>query len=280
MVNCLVTKLKSVVNNDALFKMGELAFIVPKNTNNWVSIESLAKDGLYMLYTLRSNDANVYFSDSTYSVDNGKTTRSGDNLYIKNGSSEDVYLICEDKYRIRELFSWDHQDNVSLALPFETGNFLKYLPNLRHLRIKEGNIVSKNLIECSSLTVIKLSNNISTIDLNDINRLTNIQSLYFWVSTLRGNISLLSPLINMTSLQISYCNGTFGTLESLLEGLLTNGKTSNLDCYIYNNTNEITFHNVKTQTKHYICAFSTNSISVSVDNVVVATYNGSTWTYA
>lgn len=278
--NCLVTKLKSVVNNDALCKIDEFAFIVPKNTNNWIRIDSSSKGGQFMLFTLRSEDANVYFSNSTYSENYGKTIRSADNVYIKNSSSEDVYLILEDKWRIRKMFEYEHQDYVRLSPIFENGNFLKWLTNITYLSIHGSKIESKYIKECSSLTTVKLFNSTKTINLDDLKGLPNITQLYFWSSPLQGDISLLGSLATITSLQISYCTGTSGTLESLLEGLLTNGKTGNLDCVIYDNTNEITFHNVKTQNKHYICSFSTNSISVSVDNVVIATYNGSTWTYA
>lgn len=278
MENCLVKKLKSVVDNNELCRMNELTFIVPKNTNNWVRIDSIAKNGKYMLYTLRGGN-NVYFSDSSYSENYGKTIRSSDNLYIKNSSSEDAYLVLEDMYLITKLFAWDHQGDVRLSELFEDGNFLEYLTIFTELRIQQGNIDSENLKNCNSLTVLKLIQNAAAVNLDDIKGITSIQNLYLYSCKLLGNISLLDSMINMTSLQISYCTGTSGTLESLLEGLLSNGKTSDLDCFIYGNTNEITFNGVKTQTKHYICSFSTNSISVSVDNVVIATYNGSTWTY-
>lgn len=281
MGNCLKEQLKEQVQNNALFTLEEVLLVVPKNTNNRIRIRSKAKDGNYLKAELRSTSNSVCFcSDANYSDDLGKTIYSGDNFYIKNASSQDVYLALSDKKQIMSIFRYEYQASVQLAPLFANGEFFKYLPDLSEILIKEGSINSKYLSELSSVTNLLLQYNNEAIDFNDISSMTSLQVLNLVSDTIRGDISLLSPLVNLSNLTLTYSSGTSGTLESFLEGLLTNGKTTNIDCLIHKNTNDITFNGIKTQySKHYIASFGNNSITVTIDNNVIGTFNGSTWTY-
>lgn len=281
MGNCLKTQLKAVVNNDNLVKMDEILFVVPKNTNNWVRINNASLDGRFAKFTLVSESNSVYFtSTDSYSDNLGKEIYSPDNVYIKNASSDDVLLRMDHKERIKGLFEYNHQDNVRLADSFKDGNVLQYLPMLDQMYYHINTISSKNLAKCNSLTNIHFFGGEVFTDFNDIKNMPQITQLEVFSCPIIGNLTLLSSLTNLTSLLIRYCTGTSGTLESFLEGLLTNGKTTDIDCFIYENTNPITFNGTQTQyNKHYIVSFGTNSITVKIDNNVIGTFNGSTWTY-
>ena len=282
-MKCLVTKFDGSVVNDGLVTKDELLFVVPKNTTNWVMFKSSAKNGHYVILTLRSTSNSVYFcTDNTYSDNLGKSLETGGNAYIKNGSNEDVYMSLSDKDQLIDIFRFGHQDSVKLAPLFVGGEFLQYVPGLKNIIFRNDYIDSKYLAGITAqIDGIELVDNQLPINLNDIKNLTSLTSVKFIAESIRGDIALLSSLVNLTILTITYNTGTSGTLESLLVGLLGNGKTTSLDCFIYNNTNPITFNGSATiYNKHYICSFDTNSITVKIDGNTIGTYNGSTWTYA
>lgn len=285
MENCFIQKIKSAVNNNNLCTLDGLLLVVPKNTNNFVVITSTAVEGHYLTFTLKGDPSSVYFcSNSSYNDNLGQTKESANNLYIKNESNEDAFLLVSDRYRIRHLFDWTHQDNVRFAQIFEDGYFLSELPSLTYLYYSNGYIESQNLKGCAALKELNLDYHKVNINLDDIKDISTLETFSVNASNIRGDISLLSSLKKLKNLVITYCTGTSGTLESLFEGLSVNRATSsNLDCFVYSNNPNIMFNSVATLSgKHYIVTFTPNDtkkISVSVDNVEIAYYNGSIWTY-
>lgn len=74
--------------------------------------------------------------------------------------------------------------------------------------------------------------------------------------------------------------GVTGTLESLLELWLTNGATSDYTVKVQGSG--VTFHNEAIANTRYV-RFATNSITVATDSnfaSVVASYNGTAWSYS
>ena len=203
-------------------------------------------------------------------------------MYIKNASNRDAKLQIGNRYAIKRMFDWGYQNGVQLASFFKDGEFFQHLPVLTTLFYIDGEFNTKYL-RGTSLTTLELREfRKFALDLSDISAITTLTSLKLYSDLLKGDAVSLAALTSLSTLQIAYCSGLGNcTLESILVGMLNNGRVSgDLDCNIYRNTNPITFHDVQpTSSQHYIATFSSGSISVSLNSSVVATYDGSTWTY-
>lgn len=137
MKNCLVTKLKSAVNNDSLERLGALEVKVA--TKNWISTIAL-----YKCYITDGSDASVSILGDNAVVFNSSVgwTRSDDNKEITSnpGTATSHYfdidpsnvdyvtLRCYNKYCIRTL------DNV---VDLDV-NMLKSCANIEYLKVVEG----------------------------------------------------------------------------------------------------------------------------------------------
>lgn len=173
MENCLVTKLKGVVQNDNLPKLGELKIIVhhrdSEPSNRYIGIGApsgsagskarVVGDGAYFYTGHGQSEVNVGtevndFRQWTYGVSNPP-----------EGQTYTIYL--ENKYNIHTVY--DNWYN----LEFDDLSFIKYLTE-------------------NNLNAVSLTNNYKSYDINDICGNLSIPSLTFTSSLLTGDINDLN----------------------------------------------------------------------------------------
>lgn len=91
-----------------------------------------------------------------------------------------------------------------------------------------------------------------------------------------GNINTLSNKIGLTAINLTDTE-VVGTIEDLCEGFVRNGKTSDVSLTILRTS--VTFNGQALSASIYV-SFATNSCTIKdVSDNVLATYNGSSWTY-
>lgn len=230
MENCLVKKLKSVVNNSDLTTLGALKLNVSKKTISNINqqklniraVEDIIVTAYGSGYFGTDNVSNIESQHyTTLSIPANTTTV----LFFKN---EDYTVEIKSKYG---LFTFSNAE-VSNSIVSINIDDLSYSYSLHYIAI-EGTSSVGNIKELSSLTELLTLNTANTQikgELQDISTLTTLTSLYISnCSNIKGSLSALQ---NMTSLQTLSFNHTniIGTTQDL-------GKLTSLSvCYVNRDT--------------------------------------------
>lgn len=248
MGNCLVTKLAEAVNNDKLPKLGELRFVV---TNN-----SEATSGVRVTFYSNSNTGKPvatlnsggnFYSNSTL------TTSVGGSLEIVSGWPDAYFgrgdiLLISNKYKLSALRVGNNDANDT-DIEFDIEQ-LAYCTSLTSLSLYGANVTGNakwlsgltsldtlNLVGCTllgglaylaipSITKMNLQGAVIEGNIGDLSSCTALTSLNIRNCTsLQGDISVFG---NFTSAATIDIRGTSlsGTLESVVQGLISNGATS------------------------------------------------------
>lgn len=187
MGNCLVTKLKEVVNNDSLLKLG----VVKLKVN---AFDGTPASGYQYELTIKTNGEPV-----TISVPNGayftvgsstlndpstrKTTYTWANtsltgFYFKYDSTYDIEIT--NKYAIVELYTHPLYAQHKIISPYI--DTLAYCTNLKRLDFEYTDISG---------------------DISALSTLSSIEQLYFMNTPLAGDISTFAPLSTLKTLRLS-----------------------------------------------------------------------------
>ena len=330
MENCLVTKLKGVVDNDNLPVLGTLRFKVLNNDELYFqNVEKVSIIG-----------GGHFCSDSSYSDNIGKmlVPETGTN-YIRAYVALDTAgvpcdILIKDSYGLQKLSS------TVVGRPILTGDFsqLNYRTpvNIRLTTDKDayGNLDSMDVsqlgaqegmsygitientssarnniefnieklaeISNASFKVVNLakskaygnifsisSRNLLYIDLNQTDVVGTINSFenntnITWLSlyscpSIYGNIESLYKLINTTRILLSGTAVT-GTIETLAEGMLAQGKTTEVQITVQYGT----FNNIPLNGGRVSLNFGSGTITVRQNTStgsILGTYSNGTWTY-
>ena len=140
--------------------------------------------------------------------------------------------------------------------------------------------VFSNMTQLTSLVlVIPVTGNLSS--LSGLINMQSIDIINIW--TLTGNISSLGTWTKCSQFHFSDAGSISGTLESLCSALMTNGKTSGTFNF-RGNGNSISFHGVVLPAGSYrYVRYLDGIITVATDNTfntIVGTYDGSSWSYS
>lgn len=154
-------------------------------------------------------------------------------------------------------------------------------PSFKELRFHNskayGNISA--LSGCTFLENIYLHNTDVAGDISSLAELTNLTWLSLYINeNVTGNIESLYKLTKTTRLLFSNTSVT-GTIEGLAEGMLAQGKTTEVQVTAKNTT----FHGVELANNRLSLNFGTGTVTVRQTNstgVVLGTYANGTWTYA
>lgn len=255
MNDCLLTQLKASVNNDGLSKLGILTLKVTPQTianTNQQRFGFRASNG--KVVTLKAYGG--YFATTPQNIEVDKlTTRviktaDVDVLYFKNA---EYHLEVENKYGLTILRNAGNANSI-VSINIDE---LPYCDELTQLSVNNsqsvGNITSiKNLI---GLTILSISNTNIEGDIANLSSLVSLTELGINTPGVYGDCVALK---NMTSLRnLSVRDGVYGnivnlskcisliegyvnlsmiegTLESLADGMVSNGRTSGT-CVIYGN---------------------------------------------
>ena len=216
MENCLVTKLKGVVNNSNLKKIGVLRFEVDvKSINRTNIIHSNIND--YCKFTIVSGPENgqIVKAGSSEALDVPKGTE-----FFLDNSADAYYFSKIGKYVIEitnkyNITKFEIKHHISILL-----NDMKYLSILDRVSLTGEKVVGNfNDLLTSYMIYMRLDN---TID--------NVQ--YISAETIVGDISKIANTPIVTFI-LECCNGITGDLSSL-------NSHSTLNTLVINNMNKIT----------------------------------------
>lgn len=297
--DCLVTKLKSNVDNPNLNVLGEFNIIVNEtSTERFLNVEAGKK-------TVRQG--NLYFSSTAGGASIG--TESDRNLiYVSAGSGK----IGIKKYGIfsfnaeKDSFVTDIADfKYSSALKSIEGTFSGilnyYFPNVfNKIRLKGTHSTCQIDLEflknCAletitgsvfhgdatlilgkeSLKVVEIEN--CPIEGTVTQFSENITTLNLAGTDVAGNISAMAQAYKAGYYAVG--NNMSGTVESFVEALYGT-KESNFTLYIPNsNKNLITLNGNVVKILAYSIKPENGSLNLYQSGTLVASYNGTTWTYA
>lgn len=227
MNNCLVTKLKAVVENNDLPLLGE--FQIKMN-----AIPSfLVNQTLYLQFNV---DSEIYTADGTKFVDDQGNPTS-DTVSFTANVGKYVFLptsaitICvKNKYNITDI-----RCNFARTEPFDVSN-LKYSSNITRIDAKlYGDIADLNGL--TSLTRLHLSNvpeyyNLDKVLIGNIGAINTLRSLTFLTiafSKLNGNLEDIGALTSLTNLQVGN-SGIGGSVEAFVDSQRTQATSPRTTC--------------------------------------------------
>ena len=246
MANCLVTKLKSVVNNDNLPKFGCLYF----------KAKTLASAGNYSYFLKLETNDEVTISikeegyqfrreDSQTSV-RSYTLRSSMGIVDFKFENGDYTVEVTNKYSITKIY-FGYATDIENKLLNVNIDELKFNSGLTELSLwnsvdTDGSLSS---LEGKNLTTLDLSKSKVIGNITSIASMKGLTSLNISNTEINGDISVLSEHIELNTLRLSkYITGFItslgkatklvtlaapnieGTYEELATAMISNGRTS------------------------------------------------------
>ena len=304
MGNCLVTKLKGVVNNDSLPLLGQLTLeVLETSANKSIKIGSVINTKVSVKGDCRIIEGGERVTEVTL---NGGEPK---NITL---STESGWLVIENKYN---LYHIERLNSGGISFPDDSLNYFGYNvssnydkilimsndakfdagtlnglfsqfrinagcygdPSNFHVRtyfaIRNNQLTDKVTLDNTLSSMGPVSN--YAITTQEVGALTNLTTLD--ISSMSGDIVQLATLTKVTILYMVNSNIT-GTVESFVEGMVSNGRTSGT-INVRSNGSSITFHG-GSMTTYFSIVFSNGSATVkNNDGSTIGTYNGSTWTY-
>ena len=227
-MDCLVTKLKGVVDDSSLTRIGELRIGISQ-----VELPSDKTQSFNFVFKKNARleiIGNGYFTDRSLTANKGKTldivANTSTDVYVSSGNLEIAIL---DKYSLgRVIFGHvvDAVNSDQMNNRFIDINDLKYSTELTNINVSSNKTTGdlsafQNLTELVDLSI---ANSQVFGDLSSIKNLTKLTLLYVNNTKVSGNISAISNLVNLTVINMIGAEQLSGDLSSLsgltkLEGL-------------------------------------------------------------
>ena len=288
MGNCLVTKLNGVVNNGALEKLGVLKITVTQQTLPNVTRD---KDTRLIKFNISDRDnitikcnGNGYVVENfdhidepayqlkTITLDAGTT---GKNLWFAN----DNYTIeINNKYAISSMFT---PGNYSYRVLFHYDDSLKSCVDLQSFTLNGDNPDFISSIFPVTIENVCLKYGQFNTSISYFTKYTSLKTLDLGYTNISGVIDDISELIQLTTFNLFGLKCTItGSLESLIEKMIGNGRSSGTLTLNQNNNGLLTLHDVSFGNSTMVITFSGTGATITKDGVSAATYDGSDWTYS
>lgn len=204
-MDCLVTKLKGLVNDDNLLKLGDLRASVSKNTRVYLTWNATKNDTVRII-------GNSYFSDSTYTGNEGKSKNvSGTSLqtYVKFSGDSDI--IVPDKYGLADIdLSGVNVDIVDISYIRELASLTCTL--FGDLEKMNDFICKSSISSIISFRSPELYGNLGGIDFSDYAKL-----VYFSItgSKIEGSIEGLSKALTLQFVDLGSNPNVTGDISAL-----------------------------------------------------------------
>lgn len=300
MENCYVEEYLKVATNDSLLGIGEAYFGYAKAGS--IVTFKLFRGSVEGEISLRLVGSG-FFSDSqgtslgvdTISISSGSETfvyvnaTGGDtHIIISNPTYNAPLVTINDSNFYGDLTEYYKYRNIRQNSDFQNMKASLNLDEIKglgngHLKFTNCENVTGNINRFSGLTEIRVNNTKCSGNLNNLDW-SLLGTVGTFGSNVGGNIETLGQQVPETrtlNLFIGYSPIT-GSLEKFCENQLAKGRTATITVGVGNSN--ATFHGSTTllngiNTK---LEFATNSITIKNNstNAVLATYDGSTWTYA
>ena len=198
MGNCLVTKLKSVVDNNNLEKLGTIKFIVHQVENATSDNRWLGVNGSELVF----NPVGIT-RPSSYSV-----------------SNNEGYLEVKPKYNVTEIMFGSDRSSIAIQSTLEC--VVKYNSNLSQLRgifsEKQDLIAFKDALCKNSLKTLFLPGTLYG-EIKNLAEYTALESITAYLNPqIKGNIIDIASMISLTYANFSG-SGLVGELNSLAQAM-------------------------------------------------------------
>lgn len=290
MENCVVKELVGNINSNDFPIFDTILLMIRDMTgdstanNHRLALNAMSANTVKL--ELDGDPTKVYFTDSTLNDNLGQTiyAPTSNNIYIINKSGADAKLFVRNKTKISKMFNYI----IDTALNYTTSKInvseLKYCTGLVYLA---GNYsLEGELAELKELPITTIlfdagsgapALKVTTDDLSDFSSLTNLQ---IFSGIISGDIKKLGKNTAFTAIRLRYSSDSiFGTLEELCENMIENGRSSgNLEVCL--SGTQVTFNGSSVGTSTYNIAFANGGCAVSRGGNQIASYNGTSWTYA
>lgn len=273
MRNCLKTQLKENVNNDNLFKEGEIKIHISSPLDATIAQRHLIINSSDPTIKVRVNGGGYFSTSESGLVTDPKTqdtlTVAGIpiNLYFSIG---DYDIFIASKYN----FTGIQSDAAALfhinlsELKYSSAFAAISLPYCPNVYGDISNFKDRDMLNIM-LNATKISGSISI--LTNMSNLTECQV---------SETSVTGEIIDLPS-KLTVCNigGTsiLGSIESFVEKIIS---SRNNDSLTFVTNNKVTLNNVAFADNTILnIVFSGTNVTISQATNIIATYDGSTWTY-
>lgn len=245
MEKCLVTKLKGVIDNAELLKIGEMRIKVGKAPSHPNDAQGI-KVG-FNTPTVLEIVGDGYFTNKEMSLNNGKKITvnpqfDGQLVYV----SQACTVSISNKYALNLLYSWEkgtdpyNEDVVFDIADIAFSNMLeslsvcftnvygdiaavKKLENLKIVDFRNSLVYGDiaNLKDLVGLTAVSFNGERITGDISNLKNCLNLTALYVTMSSVTGDIASLKNIKNLTSLGVVSCSLS-GDITALNLSKITN----------------------------------------------------------
>lgn len=202
-MDCLITKLKGIVDDNSLLKLGEFRIELSDFSNQ-------------AYFDLQSD------VEQTISSENGLINNESNTLRI-NASSPTFFI--------------ENGKNVKLSIPNKYALTTFNIPNIKNIKSSDGEN-ELGIFKIIEKKLVKLSVQYSSVegDISYLANFTNLVNLNIGASLLKGDIASISNL-KITSLwchDLSNLSGDFGAIRCPLEHFVTfgNGITGTFEEFV------------------------------------------------
>lgn len=227
-MECLVTKLKSVVNDDNLLKLGEIRMVFTKGAGTEIGFQAKSNGGIVIdgknieLKTYQGSQLSLPYNISILdgvdaSVSSYKIVSTRDDAYISIFNSEN--------YRNIQLY-----DSVKLVDSYNSIDKLDFI-NFKRIRAIGQNIafVPFNILDLKDKDLIEISISNSTLNgnISDFSNFKSLDTIRFKAPYVTGNIENLKNNITLTTIGFNNSiSGISGDIDTLAKGMVAAGRTS------------------------------------------------------
>lgn len=244
MVNCLVSTLKAVVNDDTMLRAGEFAAIINFPPKVWgVVVINLNTEGYVRVPD--SSDLKMAQSEGGNKMSIISCKKGNNEIYFYNETDEakDYYLYCSNKKELIRI-SPNNSSNTIGFMPKSTcyakqnSDIMPLLDNWPVGGQGEGTILDfigfKDKIK---VITIKEQGNPTLSDYAQFKKLQSIDLK----KEVKGDISILGSMIELKNLAFgkSSCSGT---IESLIQSMRSHGRTTGSMAGNSSNSSSVTFN--------------------------------------
>lgn len=257
MGQCLVTKLKRVIDNENLHVLGTLVFKTKKVTIPTATTQKIIIQVPYKQTCIVSVKGEDMLYDENFSTELGKEVSVSDRFFtfcVSNGAT----VFISNKYALNRL-------NFSSSMVLESFNIdeLAYSTSIINIVINNSNILGnlKAIKNHSNLDTLNLSNCTITGNLTDLNGgsfLQKVNTLRMYnIKGITGNINELDAMPNLTAFSFTDSKSNIlGSIEGFIENQMTKGVYNKSNVVLeFRNTN-ITYQGVKCS-KNYRVSWTT-----------------------
>lgn len=221
MENCLVTKLKGVVNNDNLEKLGVIKLQMTPYTSN---------SKYYLAFYLGANQHEITVKDSTIvsAISSGLTEKIDDhharylgtatkrNGIIEVSSNSDTFVEIDNKYNL-EYFSFGNSRVTHIV-----GGLDKVSAGVKSIMISnyQDEINTNELLRFTSIEEFSIGSIFYSI-VGDLSSIASLTALTTFIANnaknkISGDISTLGSLVNLQDFFVSGNKSITGSLEGFV----------------------------------------------------------------